>query len=145
MRGLARLISSAIRSWANTGPLIKRKVWRPDLDSSEHFGTDDVGGHEVWRELDTFGREAENNAQSLNKSRLGKTGDADEKAVPAGQHRDQDLINDVALTKDDLSNRFAHLRKPGDCFFDFADDRIGIVGGLHDFDYSLCDSLDRTG
>ena len=69
-----------------------------------------------------------------------QAGDADEKAVAAGQHGDQDLVDDFALAKDDSSNRFAHLRKPGDGFLDFADDGIGIVGGLHGFDYSLCEA-----
>ena len=65
--------------------------------------------------------------------------------MAAGQHRDQDLIDDVALAKDDSSNRLTHLSQARDGFLHFADDGVRAFKGLHGGDYSLSDGLDRTG
>jgi hypothetical protein len=53
VRGLARLISSAISSWQNTGPLTKRKLARRlvRIVFLQHFGPENVGRHQVRREL----------------------------------------------------------------------------------------------
>ena len=101
VRGLARLISSAMRSWAKTGPFTKRKERRPVGALVEDFGAQDVGGHQVRRELDAAGVEAEHGAQRLHELRLGEAGDADEKAVAAGEKGDEGQVDDVFLAEDD--------------------------------------------
>ena len=83
------------------GPLTRRK--ERDLPRSvlEHLGADDVGGHEVGRELHALGVEAEHLAERLDEQRLGEAGDADEQRVAAGQDGDQRSLDDDVLAEDD--------------------------------------------
>jgi hypothetical protein len=83
VRGLARLISSAISNWAKTGPT-KRKERLP-IVLVHHFGAEDVGWHQVGRELDAARVEAEHDAERLDQLGLGKAGHADEQRMAAGQ------------------------------------------------------------
>ena len=67
----------------------------------EHFRADDVGRHEVGRELDALGVEAQHLAQRLDQQRLGEAGDADQQRVAAGEDRDQRALDHDVLAEDD--------------------------------------------
>ena len=107
VRGLARLISSAISSWAKTGPSMKRKERRPVSLFLHHLGAQDVGRHQVGRELDALGFHAQHDAQSLDQLGLGEARDADQQQVAARQERNQGLIDDILLAINDLADRGA--------------------------------------
>ena len=87
MRGLARLISSAIRSWPKIGPGMKRKLRLPPATLLQHLGADDVGGHQVGRELDAARIEPEHDAHGLDQLGLGEAGQADQQRVAAATGR----------------------------------------------------------
>ncbi len=70
----------------------------------EHLGAGDVGGHEVGRELDPLERQVENLRDCLDEQRLGESRHAGDQAVPAGEERDEDLIDDRILPDDDLAD-----------------------------------------
>ena len=53
------------------------------------FGAEDVGGHQIGGELHAQGVEPDNDAQRLDKLRLGEPRDADQKAVAAGEEDGQ--------------------------------------------------------
>ena len=105
MRGLARLISSAIRSWVKTGPGMKRKARAPSGADVHDLGAEDVGGHQVGRELDAGRRETEHGAEGLDQLGLGEAGNADEEAVTAGEDGDEGAVDDGLLAVDDLADR----------------------------------------
>ena len=107
MRGLARLISSAISNWQNTGPGTKRKLRRP-FGLVQHLGADDVGRHQVGGELHALGGEAEHGAERFHQPGLAQAGHADQQRVAAGQQRDQRLIDHLVLAEDDAADRGAH-------------------------------------
>ena len=89
MRGLARLISSAIRSWAKIGPLHEPERTPPVGALVEDLGAEDVGRHQVGRELHAPGIEAEDDAEGLDELGLGEARHADEQAVAAGEEGDR--------------------------------------------------------
>ena len=70
----------------------------------EHLGAGDVGGHEVGRELDPLERQVENLRDRLDEQCLGESGHAGDQAMPAGEERDEDLIDDRILPDDDLAD-----------------------------------------
>ena len=109
MRGLARLISSAIRSCAKTGPRTKRKARAPVGALLQDLGAEDIGRHQVGRELDAAGGEAEHGAHRLDELGLGEARHADEEAVAAGQHGGQRALDDGFLAEDDLGHGGPHL------------------------------------
>ena len=73
----------------------------------EDFGADDVARHQVRRELDAAEIERERLTERTHEQGLTETGHAFEQAVAAGEQADQKLLDHVALTDDDLSDRFA--------------------------------------
>ena len=107
MRGLARLISSAIRSWAKIGPFDEAEGAAAVRALVEDLRAQDVGGHQVGRELDAPRIEAENDAERFHELRLGEAGHADEKAVAAGQERHEGEVDDLLLPEDDRVDGFA--------------------------------------
>ncbi len=88
--GEARLISSAISSCGEDRALDEAEAAAVFAGRVlQHFGADDVGGHEVGRELDALGVEAQHAAQRVDEQRLGEARHADQKRVSAGEDRDQ--------------------------------------------------------
>ena len=71
----------------------------------EHFRTDDVGGHQVGRELDALGIKAENLAERIDEQRLGETWHTDQKCVAAREDRYQRPLDDFVLSEDDGRGR----------------------------------------
>ena len=94
----ARLISSASRKLPNTGPSSVSKLPRVGAVDAR---ADEVGGHEVGRELDAAEGAAEHVGERLDGQRLGQAGDALEQHVAAGQQRDQQALEHRVLADDD--------------------------------------------
>ena len=62
---------------------------------------DQVGGHEVRRELDAFERPVEDVGQRLDRQGLGESGHALEQQMAAGEERDEDPLEHGVLADDD--------------------------------------------
>ena len=79
----------------------------------QHLGAEDVGRHQVGRELDAPRVEPEHDAQRLDQLGLGETGHADEQRMAARQDRHQRLLDHLVLAEDDRADRRlgrAHMR-----------------------------------
>ena len=107
MRGLARLISSAISKLAE-----HRAGHEAEAAAAfrfvQHLAADDVGGHQVGSELHALGRQPEHDAQRLDQPALAQAGHADQQHVAAGEQRDQRLIHHLLLAEDHAADRRAH-------------------------------------
>ena len=81
-----RLISSARITFAKIGPRDE-----PDLAPAaaaillDHLGADDVGRHQVGRELDAVELEVDRLRERLDQQRLGEAGHAAQQHVAAGE------------------------------------------------------------
>ena len=67
-------------------------------------GANDVGGHEVWRELDAAVLEVQDAGQGAEKRGLAEAGHAFQQHVSAGEKADHDTVDHVLLADDDLTN-----------------------------------------
>ncbi len=65
---------------------------------------DDVARHEVGRELDTREGEIEALRQRLDQQRLAEPRHTFEQDVAPGEQPDQDMVDDLVVTDDDLAN-----------------------------------------
>ena len=74
-----------------------------------HLRADDVGGHQVGRELDAPRGQPEDGAERLDQLGLGQAGDADQQAVAAGQNGDERAVDHRLLAVDDLADGLARL------------------------------------
>ena len=141
MRGLARLISSAIRSWANTGPRHEAEAARlPSADwsiTSEPRMSDGIRSGVNWMRARG---EAEDGAEGLDQLGLGEAGNADEQAVAAGEDGDQRPLDDGLLAVDDLADGGPRRPDPGDRGFGLGDDAVGVGGKV-----GLVERAHRTG
>ena len=129
MRGLARLISSAISSWAKTGPGMKRKARLPARRLVQHLRAQDVGRHQVGGELDALVDQAQDGAERLDQAGLGQARHADQEHVAAGQDGDQRLVDDPLLAEDDPADLAPDLVQPLDRPLDLERD---VARFLHD-------------
>ena len=59
----------------------------------QHLAAEDVGRHEIGRELDAAGVEPEHDAHGLDQLGLGEAGKADQQRMPAAQHGDERLLD----------------------------------------------------
>ncbi|MGY4368326.1 hypothetical protein ACVW1A_004391 [Bradyrhizobium sp. LB1.3] len=71
----------------------------------EHFGAENVRWHQIGRELDALGIEAERDAERLDQLGLGETGDADQQRMAAGEDGDQRVLDHAVLAEDDGRDR----------------------------------------
>ena len=67
----------------------------------QHLGAQNVGRHEVWRELDASLVEPEHGAERRDEARLREARNADQERMTAAQHGDQRALDDVALAEND--------------------------------------------
>ena len=99
--------------FAKIGPRMKRMTRLPGrailLDD---LGAEDVGRHQVGRELDAVEPQVDRLGELLDEQRLGQPGHAAQQAVPAGEKRDQDLADDALLADDRLAE--LAFEPPGD-------------------------------
>ncbi len=90
----------------------------------EHFGAEDVGGHQIGRELDTPRIEAEHGSHCVDQLGLGETRHAEQQRVASGQNGNQRLLDDFVLAEYDVPDRGfrgAHMIGAG---FRRADDHV---------------------
>ncbi len=104
MRGLARLISSAISNWQNTGPGTKRNCLQALFGFVENFGAQDIGGHQIGGELHALFIKAQNPAQVGGELGFGKAGSADQKGMAACQNGGQRQFDHFVLAEDHLAD-----------------------------------------
>ena len=128
MRGLARLISSAIRSWQKIGPSMKRKAAAAVGAGLQHLGAEDVGGHQVGGELHPVRDQPEHRAERLDQPGLGEARRADEQAVAAAEDRDQRLLDHLLLADDAPRD---HLARPHQPLAGRLDLRHQVIGVRH--------------
>ena len=85
----ARLISSPSRTLVKTGPRLQVKwCWL----QVENVGADDVGGHEVGRELHPLELGLQGRGERVRHQRLGDARHAFQQHMPVGQQRHQQQI-----------------------------------------------------
>ena len=107
--GVARLISSASTRLAKIGPGWKRRALRAAIVGLDDHAADDVGGHQVGRELDARILQMQHAGERAQQGGLAEAGNAFEQHVAAGEQTDQDAVDDVLLADDDLSDLVADL------------------------------------
>ena len=66
----------------------------------QHLGAENVGRHQVGRELHALGVQAERDAHGLHQLGLGEAGHADQQSMAAGQHGDQRALDHDVLAED---------------------------------------------
>ena len=98
--GVARLISSASSRLAKTGPGWNRNCALAVL-LDEDVGADDVGRHQVRRELDAVERAVDDVRDGSHEHRLAQARHALEQRVAVGDEADQRLPDEVVLADDD--------------------------------------------
>ncbi|MEJ0041182.1 MAG: hypothetical protein WDM81_02640 [Rhizomicrobium sp.] len=112
----------------------------------QHFGANDIGRHQVGRELDALPVQAQDDAQRLHQLGLGEARHADQKPMPAGQQRHQRLLDHRVLAEDRPPDRLAHLGQRGR-------GALEMGGGARTFSHDVvhkgvrmlgCRSTDRT-
>ncbi|MCY1295026.1 hypothetical protein D9M70_443470 [compost metagenome] len=99
------------------------------------FRAEDVGGHQVGRELHAAGIKAEDRAERGDELRLGKTGNADEQGMAAGENGEQGLLDNTFLAENNLADFRTHPGDFAECAFGRGDNRLLVdrVGrALHD-------------
>ena len=94
-----------------------------------HLGAEDVGRHQVRRELDAAGIEAEHDAQRLDELGLGEAGDADQQRMAAGKQRHQRPLDDAFLAEDDAADAVAHAGNVGERPFGLGDHVLARCAG----------------
>ena len=81
--------------------------------------------------MDALRRHAQHGAERVDEAGLRKARDTDEQAVAAREHRDQNLVDHLALAEDDAADGFAHPGEFRDGVFDLANDGIRIIESVH--------------
>jgi len=99
----------------------------------KHFGTQDVGRHEVGRALQALFLEAEHDAQRFHQLRLGEARHADEQQVTPAEQRDKGLVDNFGLSEDHPTDAFAHLAQALTKSFDPGNDVGGGGGRIGEF------------
>jgi hypothetical protein len=90
-------------------PLAKLKAILARVIAGHDAGADDVGGHQIGRELDAAELEIEHPRQGLDELRLAEAGHAFQQHVPAGEDRDECGLDGPLLTDDYLPDGGAGL------------------------------------
>ncbi len=100
---------------------MKRKLRVPFDALLQHLGAQDVGRHQVGRELDALGVEPEHDAHGFDQLGLGEAGNADEKRMAAGEDGQQCLLDHAFLAENDLADSVAHGENVGERLFGLGD------------------------
>ena len=117
----ARLISSASRRLVCTGP---SEVWNSPRLLVVDPGADEVGRHQVGRELDALELPADRLGQRLDGHRLGQAGHALDEDVAAREQGDDQPLQQCVLADDellDLVDDVLHRQRTG---------HAGVTNGL---------------
>ena len=104
----------------------------------QHFGAEDVGGHQVGRELHALFIEAQHAAQGRGELGLGEARGADQQGMATAQNGDQHLFHHLVLAEDDAADGFAGLSQPFACRLEVGDDLpVCFIDAGHEAHYSL--------
>ena len=95
----------------------------------ENLRARDVGGHQIGRKLNSLKFEMENLRDGFDEQGLGEAGRAGDEAMPTGEKRGEDLLDDVFLADDDLGEFRVDLYSAGDEFLDRVLVRLEAGGG----------------
>ena len=106
--GVARLISSARTRWAKIGPGWKRRALAPLLGIDDH-AADDVGGHQVGRELDARIFQLQHARQRAQQRGLAQAGNAFEQNVAAREQAGENAVDHFLLADDDFPDLVANF------------------------------------
>ena len=113
---LHRLQQRRLRARAGAVDLVGHQQLREDRAGDEaegalaefvllhHLGAENVGRHQVGRELDAAGIEAEHDAERLDQLGLGKARHADQQRMAAGEQRHQRALDHAFLAEDDAAD-----------------------------------------
>ena len=106
-----------LRAWARPIDFVRHQQLAEDRTGDEaeaalaaralvqHFAAEDVGRHQVRRELDAAGVEPEHDAHGLDQLGLGEAGEADQQRVAATEHGDERLLHHRVLPEDHIADR----------------------------------------
>ena len=103
-----------------------------------HLGAQDVGRHQIGRELDPQRVEAYDNPQRFHELRLGEAGNADQEPVPARQENGERQIDHALLAEDDGADLGARHGDPLERRIDVARQEAGAHGIGHTHSAILC-------
>ena len=110
---LHRLQKRRLGAWAGAIDFVSHQQLREDRSAHEaegtlavsrlfhDFGAQNVGWHQIGRELHPARVEAENRAQRFHQFGLGKTWHADQQAVATGDQGHQGFLDHLGLTEND--------------------------------------------
>ena len=87
---------------------LEREALVAALVLGDHHRADDVGRHQVGRELDAREAQIERGGQRAHEHGLAEAGHAFEQRVAAGEQAGQHAVEDRALADDQLADLFAH-------------------------------------
>src|SRR6185295_7510067 len=73
-----------------------------------HVGAENVGGHQIGSELDSRGLQMQGVAQRLHKLRFAQSRNTFENDVASREDCHEDIVDDAAVTDDDLGDLSAH-------------------------------------
>ncbi len=91
----------------------------------QYLGSRDIRGHQIRRELNALERQIQYLGDGLDEERLGEAGHAGDQAMPTGEERHQDLVDDGILSDDHLANLGEDaLTSVGDAFGDRGNIRL---------------------
>jgi hypothetical protein len=102
--GVARLISSARIEVREDGAALELEGAFARVGVHDEVRAEDVGGHEVGRELDAIERHVEHFAKRADEERLAEAGHAFEQHVPAAEQRDEGVLDDGGVADDDFAD-----------------------------------------
>ena len=103
--GVARLISSARTMLAKIGPALELEhSRRPSGVFVDDVRADDVGRHQVGRELDALEVQVQRLGERADQQRLAQPGHAFEQRVAAGEQAGQHAVDDLVVADDHLAD-----------------------------------------
>ena len=103
-----------------------------------HLGAENVGRHQVGRELHPQRVEPDDNPERLDELRLGEAGDADQEPVTARQQNGERQIDNPLLAEDDAADLGARRADPLERRVDVARQETGPCGVGHAHPFVLC-------
>ena len=111
--------------FAKIGPLRELEPLAA-LILDDHVRADDVGRHQVGRELDARERRVDRLGERAHEHRLAEAGDAFEQRVTAAEQAHQHALDDLFLADDHRPDLFAERAQIGG---ERADGRLDVRGG----------------
>ena len=105
--GVARLISSARQICVKIGPRWNSNSRSPVGRFHDHVRAQDVGRHQVGRELDPGELQVERLGQRADQERLAQPRHAFQQAMPADEQAGQHAVDDLVVADDHPADLFA--------------------------------------